>query len=254
MSWSLESYRGLCEAILASSYSLQTVQQYISAPRSGVIILRHDVDRFPKNALAMAQLEQTLGIASTYYVRCRKHLYDVDIARQLAILGHEVGYHYEALSMAGGDNGKARDIMHADLQKLRAVCTIATAAAHGSPLSKWSNQSIWRYATTTDFDLLGEAYESIDYDQIAYYTDTGRAWDATSTNLRDTVSGGEFPVVANMQQLKDLIATGQLPSICIQTHPERWSYSLATHGRSLLWDTTINTIKLLIRQLRSKGL
>ncbi len=36
-------------------------------------IIRHDVDRKPKNALRMAELENNANICSTYYFRTKNH-------------------------------------------------------------------------------------------------------------------------------------------------------------------------------------
>jgi len=33
------------------------------------VILRHDIDKLPANALKMAQLEHDLGVAGSYYFR-----------------------------------------------------------------------------------------------------------------------------------------------------------------------------------------
>ena len=64
-----------------------------------MVVLRHDIDRKPMNALRMAELEYELGIQSTYYFRfpCT---FKPEIIRKIRDLGHEVGYHYEVLSKA----------------------------------------------------------------------------------------------------------------------------------------------------------
>jgi len=56
------------------------------------------VDRKPGNALKMARLEDEMGIRATYFFRIVKESYDEDIIRQIAEMGHEIGYHYENLS------------------------------------------------------------------------------------------------------------------------------------------------------------
>ena len=62
-----------------------------------VVILRHDVDRLPGNALKMAGLEHGMDIAATYYFRAVPVSWDEGIIREIAGMGHEVGYHYENL-------------------------------------------------------------------------------------------------------------------------------------------------------------
>jgi hypothetical protein len=63
-------------------------------------LLRHDVDRLPKNALKVAQLENRLGIQSVYFFRMVSHVFKPEIIKQIASLGHEIGYHYEDVDLA----------------------------------------------------------------------------------------------------------------------------------------------------------
>jgi hypothetical protein len=54
-----DKYGVLCESILSKGYTAYTVYNYLSKkPESNSVILRHDVDRKPGNALGMAELEQ----------------------------------------------------------------------------------------------------------------------------------------------------------------------------------------------------
>jgi len=62
------------------------------------VILRHDVDRLPENALVFARIEKQVGIKVSYYFRIVEESFDEDIIRQIADMGHEIGYHYENLS------------------------------------------------------------------------------------------------------------------------------------------------------------
>ena len=64
-----------------------------------LLILRHDVDLLPHNALAMAQLEHDLGICGTYYFRIVPESFDVGVIEKIAEMGHEVGYHYEDVDL-----------------------------------------------------------------------------------------------------------------------------------------------------------
>ncbi|MCX6266812.1 MAG: hypothetical protein NTW16_05570 [Bacteroidetes bacterium] len=48
-------------------------------------------------------MEQADGIRGSYYFRVVPESYDETIIREIALLGHEIGYHYEDLTLAGGD-------------------------------------------------------------------------------------------------------------------------------------------------------
>jgi len=216
------------------------------------VLLRHDIDRVPANALAMAELEHQLGISSTYYVRTISSVYRESLLHRLHELGHEVGYHYEVLSKTGGDVPRALDLFATELARMRQHAPVTTASSHGSPLSPWDNLSIWKHGSPADFGLRGEAYLQIDYTDVDYYTDTGRSWAATQTNLRDRVEthGRQPAMVHTTDELVRLVIRMPAPALCIQTHPERWNATRIGRIRSQLWDWAANTAKLGLRAAR----
>ena len=102
--FNLRTYRILIETLIAKNFQFLTVEQYFLPPRfltkspsRSLIIMRHDVDRKPENALRMAILENKLGVKSTYYFRTIPQTLKPGIIREVASLGHEIGYHYENL-------------------------------------------------------------------------------------------------------------------------------------------------------------
>ncbi|MEA3427910.1 MAG: hypothetical protein U9Q84_01545 [Thermodesulfobacteriota bacterium] len=82
----------------------QTFEKYIQNPKEKVLILRHDVDRKPGNALVFAKIEKKVGIRASYYFRIVKESYDEDVISQIVEMGHEIGYHYENLSKISKEN------------------------------------------------------------------------------------------------------------------------------------------------------
>jgi hypothetical protein len=57
--FTFSKYRELCESLLSSGYDTITVQEYIQGQAvEPFFILRHDVDRRPEMALAMAGMEK----------------------------------------------------------------------------------------------------------------------------------------------------------------------------------------------------
>ena len=255
--FTLDMYAGLCATAHAAGYVPMTVRQYLTdtARPARVLIMRHDIDRWPQRALAMAELEARLGMVATYYVRMTRHVFRPALIGRLAELGHEIGYHYETLSRAHGDVPRALAAMRDELAALRAIASVDTAAMHGSPLSPIDNRDIWQHATLADFGLRGEAYLSLDYGQLGYYTDTGRSWSAQATNLRDRPSGASMRMMpaASSADLRAVIVSGHYPALCIQTHPERWSDSLTGSCVSVLMDGAVNVAKRVLRGVRRGG-
>ena len=90
-------YEELYSAIVQSGYAVVSVKDYLSLqPREKVVILRHDVDRKPENALKMAEIERGFDLRATYYFRSTKDVFK-------ACIMHEIGYHYEVLDKAQGN-------------------------------------------------------------------------------------------------------------------------------------------------------
>jgi hypothetical protein len=98
MDFTPATYTRLIETLQASGYSFQTITDFCHAPNQKSLLLRHNVDLLPQNALAMAKLEHGMGVVATYYFRAVPESWDEGVIREIAGLGHEVGYHYENLS------------------------------------------------------------------------------------------------------------------------------------------------------------
>jgi len=247
--FTLEKYRELCKTLLDRGYSTRTVHDYLMQcnntfeSRPATAILRHDVDRKPYNALRMAELENAMGIHSTYYFRY-PYTFKPEIMRKIRDLGHEVGYHYEVLAKAKGDPEKSIHLFKQELGAMREVCDIKTICMHGSPLSKFNNRDLWKTYDFLIYNITGEAFLSIH--DILYFTDTGRSWDK-SNNIRD--KSDAFNYVAGLKTTNDLIDYIQLkkPSIIYLTiHPERWADTMIEYYRYYLQDIAINTVKKIL--------
>jgi len=98
MDFTLSAYKQLILTLQFQGYFFQTFEEYIQNPKEKVLILRHDVDRLPGNSLVIAKIEKEAGIKTSYYFRIVRQSYDENIIRQIAEMGHEIGYHYENLS------------------------------------------------------------------------------------------------------------------------------------------------------------
>jgi hypothetical protein len=61
LDFSLPRFRNICEAI-SRNYATITVLEYFDKPHPDkFVIMRHDIDRFPGNALKTAKIEKNLG-------------------------------------------------------------------------------------------------------------------------------------------------------------------------------------------------
>ena len=67
-----------------------------------VLILRHDVDRKPNQAIKLAKIAFENDVQATFNFRVLRDRTDNAVI-EIAKMGHEIGYHYEDLSIAKGD-------------------------------------------------------------------------------------------------------------------------------------------------------
>ncbi|AHE67615.1 hypothetical protein [Legionella oakridgensis] len=253
MDFTLSIYEHLLRKIQETQHATCTVRQFMSnqpASSAKKIVLRHDVDRRPKNALNMAKLEANLGIQSTYYFRHMPQTFKPKIILEIAAMGHEIGYHYETLAKAKGNSEKAYHIFKRELDNFRQLSEVNTICMHGRPLSPWDNRDLWKTYDYTSLGIIGEPYLSIDYKNILYLTDTGRRWDGEKYNLRDKVNQQERS--ESFSKTRDIINFLQhnQQTVILQTHPERWAYSPASFLISYGSDQLTNVVKRILKKIR----
>ncbi|MDZ4063727.1 MAG: hypothetical protein U1E22_03570 [Coriobacteriia bacterium] len=182
MDFTLKTYEKLLKSLLMRGFSFMTFAQYIEAkssnppifessnpkepskkekepsfcqtkfsnphpPRriksSNLILLRHDVEARYPNALRMAEIEHKLGIKGSYYFRIFQKAGNEEIIKQIASMGHEVGYHYDDLTACNGNQEKALLRFQKNLAYLRQFAPVSTITMEGAPLSKYDNRDLW---------------------------------------------------------------------------------------------------------------
>ena len=246
--FTFEMYEKLLEAGLDAGYEHLTIREYLSDDNlpEQFIIHRHDVDRKPENALTMAKLEAEYDISSTYYFRTIKKTLKPDIILEIEELGHEIGYHYEDLDRANGDVEAARSLFANNLENLRDWTNVETVCMHGNPLTSYDNRDLWDDGHYLEkFGLLGEAYISMDFDEVTYFSDTGRTWMDGPLKIKDHTMGGGTKTVA-ASSTNDLIEILQLEDIrrgCILSHPNRWARDLSEYLVEYSKDAIVNVGK-----------
>jgi hypothetical protein len=244
----LGNYRSLCAAIKERQSDCRFIAYLKSKDKNGNVILRHDVDRKPKRALRMAKIESELGIRSSYYFRSTKGSFRPEIMKEIEVMGHEVGYHYEVLIKTEGNVEEALKLFEKEVSSFRKVVKIETVCSHGSPQSKFDNRQIWVNSSFDKFDVIGET--SLSVQDVDYFTDTGGSWESEA-NIRDNVANNKsHKIVKSTAELKDFV-TGSLGiTIYINCHPERWTDKALESVSQSIKDKIINMAKVLIKMNR----
>lgn len=252
--FTLIKYESLLQAIKKTSYSTCTVYDFLKNKPGKCIILRHDVDRAVNRNLAMAKLEHSYKIKSTYYFRYIKETFRPDIICQIAEMGHEIGFHYEVMDKAKGSPEKAIEIFKKELEDLKKITNIDTICMHGNPLKPWSNRDLWKKYDFRDFGLAGEPYLSIDYNKVFYLTDTGRTWADLKIRVKDTIdrsginaktdlkvaSKADPRAISSTDDVIRLIQSEKVSQICMLVHPNRWCDDIEGWTKELVFQNVKN--------------
>lgn len=218
------TYRELLGSIKEQGFEFQTIAEFLTKSNDRAMILRHDVDSWPSNALKMAKIENEVGIKATYYFRISPLSFKKKIINSIKEFGHEIGYHYEDLSSNNGDYSKAIQSFEQNLHMLQELYPIKTIAMHGKPLSKWNNLDLWKKYNFRHFDIIGESYLSFDFNNMLYLTDTGNCWDGYQSSVRDTVkSRFRFNIHTSFDLIDHLRKNLLPPKIMLNIHPARWN-------------------------------
>jgi len=247
-------------------------QLVLALQKSGIpFTLRHDVDKRPYHSLALAQIEAELGVQAVYYFRCVPCSNDPDVIRQIVALGHEIGYHYEDMSLCQGDPAAAIQHFEQWLTYFRQFYPVHRICMHGAPTSQFDGKDLWKHYDYHDFGVDYEPYFDEDFNKTFYLTDTGRRWDGYRVSVRDKVpqqdtwtrQGLTFhttdQIIAFLLAQRSTRPSGRSTSASVQlaqrsilitTHPQRWCSSPLQWTQELLTQSFKNIIKYLLICLR----
>ena len=272
MDFTVKIYRKLLDQLIQSGYNFQTFSQFLENPEDKVILLRHDVDDKKLNSLRFARIQNELGIKGTYYFRMVPQSFDEKVIKEIADLGHEIGYHYEDMDFAAKQRAKIKrqrpkeeelyeaaiGIFENNLNILRNLYPVKTICMHGSPRSPFDNKAIWKKYNYRDYGIIGEPYFDIDFNEVFYLTDTGRRWDGEKVSVRDKVDSSKFGVehtphltprtpFTSFHSTRQIIAAAKkndLPDrIMFTFHPQRWSDNPFSWVWELIFQNLKNQVK-----------
>lgn len=263
--FTLSIYHTFLEKLQETGYSFFPYNEYValltkkeaSQGESGkTVFLRHDVDKRPGNSLATARMEHEFGIRATYYFRAVPESWDEEIIREIAALGHEIGYHYESLTTCHGDVDAAYLDFCDNLERLRKLSPVTTICMHGSPRSPYDSRDIWKKYDYHKLGIIAEPYLDTDFSRCFYLTDTGRRWDGYKVSVRDKVPHWQDVWVSQgliFHSTEDVLrkVSSLPPVVMITTHPQRWTDSFTGWICELLLQNVKNIVKRCLISLKN---
>ncbi|MDN3643391.1 hypothetical protein QWY87_11815 [Lutimonas halocynthiae] len=244
MDFTVKKYTELLDTLIEQNYSFQTFDAYLKKANDKVVMLRHDVDDLPGHSLRFAKIQHERGVKGVYYFRAVPQSWDVAIIKEIASLGHEVGYHYETMDTAGGNIDMAWDQFKQHLEDLRKLVPVSTICMHGSPRSKFDNKEIWKKYDYKTLNLIGEPYYDIDFDKVLYFTDTGRRWDGFKVSVRDKVKSNYDYTFHATDDIISALKKSTLPNqFMFNFHPQRWHDNNIQWTKELIIQNAKNVVK-----------
>jgi hypothetical protein len=256
MDFTMEKYKEILKAIKISRYKVCTMEEYISSKNkicsdNYIVILRHDVDAKPERALMMADIEDEYGVNSTYYFRAVSGVFDKKIICEIHGKGHEIGYHYEALDIAGGNFEKALKIFKYDLKKFNEICEIKTICMHGNSFTNWDNRDLWTMFDFTSYGISGEAYLSMDFANLIYISDSSRSW-KKKYKIKDLYNNMNMLEIKDSDDLIRVIENESYNKIYLLIHPDQWSNKRFDTVMDSLYYSFTNQIKIFYKYINNK--
>ena len=258
--FTLETYKSLLIALKKSDYEFVTFEHWCKEKKNGkIVILRHDVDLKAINSLRTAEIESELGISTTYYFRVIPQSNQPEIIKSIVRLGHEVGYHYEDISIFSGSITHALSHFKKQLEYFRQYYPVSTICMHGSPTSKFDNRDLWKAADYHDYKVIGEPYfDFLNIKDVEYFTDTARMWNGEKYNVRDKSINNDFTneINKNIHSTFDLInwinTSENSNPVMITTHPQRWTDNKFEWTLEYIGQNLKNIIKRIIIYIRKQ--
>ncbi len=185
-----------------------------------------------------------------YYFRAVPESWDEDTIKLIALLGHEIGYHYESLTTCNGDIDAAYEDFCTNLDRLRKIVPVRSICMHGSPRSPFDSKDIWKKYDYHKLGIENEPYLDTDFSKVFYLTDTGRRWDGYKVSVRDKIpqyqdewitQGLTFHSTDDI--IKGLIESRIPKNLMITVHPQRWNTFGIAWCKELLMQNVKNIIK-----------
>ena len=135
--FSLRAYRSLLRTACDAGWRVVRYPED-GPPRSGEILLRHDVDYSVQLALEMARANAELGVRGTFFLLLQSDLYNLmsppnlRAARAIHEAGQTLGLHFP-MPKAGVDADLVIDLVLAELARMRDVLPVEQVFAWHNP-------------------------------------------------------------------------------------------------------------------------
>ncbi len=195
MNFTYDAYKSLIALLQGNNYTITDYHNWTSHEKC--VVLRHDIDYDIKKALEFANLENGLGVKSTYFVLVTSDFYNVfssanaNMLNKIAALGHGIGLHFDEVRYPGYnlDGLREKIIEESQLLEKAAGIKVSTVSMHRpSKMILDSNLQI---------PGIINSYSDTFFKNFKYLSDSRRRW---------------------REPVKEIIASNQFKKLHILTH------------------------------------
>jgi hypothetical protein len=180
-----------------------------------IALWRHDIDFSPQRALALANIEASLGVVATYYVQLSSRYYSVfepetcAVLRQINQLGHDIGLHFdtEVLAHQNGADYESRLKFEANVLEQVLETEISSFTLHNP---------------TT---IVGVALDSL--------THAGLANGSASAIRKHFEYCSDSNGIWRFRTLREVVEDKSVVRLYALTHPEWWQFEKTAPRTSL---------------------
>lgn len=190
MEFTYDAYENLVSKLEKYGYQFASYHDYKSFEKC--VVMRHDIDYSLQKSVELAELENQLGIQSTYFVLLSSPFYNIaskDTVKKIKTIqnaGHEIGLHFDELNYDELDYDRIGGVEKAIYQEIDLMssildCDIRLVSMHRpSPKTLQANY---------DLGMIVNSYSKEFFEGFKYVSDSRRRW---RENVEEIISCGLY--------------------------------------------------------------
>lgn len=174
MEFTYKGYESLINNLKNEHYNFSTYQNY--SLENKTVILRHDIDISIEKAFILAELEQKLGVCSTYFILLRSDLYNplnkknIQLIEGINKMGHQIGLHFDETLYLNENNIPAAIEKEVSIFSELLKMDIDVVSMH-----RPSQKTLEANYTIANNKILN-SYSDLFFKQFKYVSDSKRRW------------------------------------------------------------------------------
>lgn len=220
--FTLSCYEKYLKKAQKQGYNFVGYHNWADSLSKPTLLLRHDLDASVEQAVAIANIENKLGIKSTFFIMLTNCFYDIrdpdtyKKVQNIIHMGHNVALHYDVDYIPAGkvmcfdSFSRTLALQKNELEKIL-KCKIHSFSIHNPDFLE---QNL--FETINEHNILEGMFNACSHsimNQFKYCSDSNGLW--------------------RFDKFEDLIDANQYPFLYILIHPEWWTESFMTRKQKI---------------------